>query len=269
MHRVLAFAICCLPAISFAQEIHIAHCLNGGCPTGTPATNDLVVREIYALSNNGDTKFADWVAYRVTRETIGNSDSLERVWNNDGLLNPEDTLEGQKEDADKGKDDYKNAYKKIGADRGHQAPLATFAGTHFWRATNILSNVTPQKSGLNRGPWADLERAVRDAAYKLREVYVVTGPLFDPDENQMELPKAGEDHRMPTGYFKVIAYKHGKRLVAFIFDQDVDRSMKYCEGIVTLTEVEKKSSLKILPRAEDWSGDLRSDLGCGATGRGH
>ena len=27
MHRVLAFAICCLPAISFAQEIHIAHCL--------------------------------------------------------------------------------------------------------------------------------------------------------------------------------------------------------------------------------------------------
>ena len=85
----------------------------------------------------------------------------------------------------------------------------------------------------------------------------------------MELPNADEDHRIPTGYFKVIADKQGKRLVAFIFDQDADSSMKYCQGIVTLTKVEKKSGLKIYPRAEGWSGELRSDLSCGTTGRGH
>ena len=75
----LAFALVCLPGIALAQNLHIVHCL-AGCPTGTPDTNDLVVREIYALSNNQETRFADWVAYRVTRETIGTSDSLDRAW---------------------------------------------------------------------------------------------------------------------------------------------------------------------------------------------
>lgn len=45
-----------------------AHCEHFfyGCPTGTPATNDLIIRDIYALSSNDSTKFADWVAYRLT-----------------------------------------------------------------------------------------------------------------------------------------------------------------------------------------------------------
>ena len=265
MSRVFAFAICCLPAIGFAQEIHIAHCVDGGCPTGAPTTNDLVVREIYALSNNRDTKFADWVAYRVTRETIGTSDSLERTWKNDDLLNPSDTLEGEEKD----EDDYKSAHQTIDTDRGHQAPLAAFAGTRFWRATNILSNITPQKISLNRGPWNRLEGAVRDAAYELREVYVVTGPLFDGDENGMKLPKADEDHKIPTDYFKVIAHNGSKRLVSFIFGQGAARNMDYCQAIVTLTEVEQKSGLKIFPRTKGWSEDMRSELGCDAAGGGH
>ena len=219
---------------------------------GAPATNDLVIREIYALSNNRCTKFADWVAYRVTRETIGTSNSLERDWKHDDLLLAEETME---------KDDYRGAKDTIRTDRGHQAPLAAFAGTHFWRVTNILSNITPQKSKLNQGPWKRLEEAVREAAYKLGEVYVVTGPLFDPEENQMELPNADEPHSVPTGYFKVIADKKDKRL-AFIFDQDAKKSMNYCEGVVSLAKVEERSGLNIFPRAKTWSGDLLSQLGC-------
>lgn len=262
MKKFFVFAICCLSMNAYAKEIYVAHCMYGGCPTGAPEENDLVIREIYALSNNGKTKFADWVAYRVTRETIGSSNSLERLWKNDDLLHPDNTLEGEKKDSKQGKDDYKLANKKIGTDRGHQAPLAAFAGTHFWRATNFISNITPQKSGLNQGPWKRLEEAVRDAAYELGDVYVVTGPLFDPDGNQMNLPKADEEHRVPTGYFKVIAYKIGKKLVALIFDQNAEKNMNYCEGIVSLTEVESNSGLTIFPLATDLSDDLRSNLGC-------
>ena len=257
LRNVLALAFFCLPVTGYAQDVHIVHCLNGGCPTGASATNDLVVREIYALSNNGNTKFADWVAYRVTRETIGTSDSLKRKWKEDDLLNEDDTLK---------RADYKGANNENETDRGHQAPLAAFAGTQFWRVTNILSNITPQKSNLNQGPWQKLEAAVRDAAYQLKELYVVTGPLFDPDETQMTLPKTNKDHKVPTGYFKVIAHKKSERHLAFIFDQDVKISLDYCEGIASLTEVETQSGLKVFPRAKIWSGDLRSDLGCGATG---
>ncbi|MEH6578605.1 MAG: hypothetical protein V7731_16205 [Amphritea sp.] len=42
-------------------DILSAHC-PAGCPT-SPAGNDLVFGHVYALSNNPDTKFADWVAY--------------------------------------------------------------------------------------------------------------------------------------------------------------------------------------------------------------
>ena len=252
MNRALAVAFVLVPSIAFAQDIHIVHCL-GGCPTGTPETNDLVLREIYALSNNEQTKFADWVAYRVTRETIGTSDSLDRVWRNDELLDGDQTLE---------EDDYDGAFRALRTDRGHQAPLASFAGTHFWRVTNILSNITPQKSALNQGPWVRLESAVRDAAYASRQVFVVTGPTFDPGEEALILPGADEPHSVPTGYFKVVADDSG-RLTAFHFDQDSPRGMDYCEAIVSLEDVEAASGLALFPLEPDWpSGNLNTRLGC-------
>ena len=252
MYKIPHLALVCASAVALAQDIHVVHCL-AGCPTGTPETNDMVVREIYALSNNAGTKFADWVAYRVTRETIGTSNSLSRDWQDDHLLAADETLED---------DDYAGAFRLLRTDRGHQAPLASFAGTHFWRVTNILSNITPQKSALNQGPWARLETAVRDAAYALREVYVVTGPIFDPDEHSMQLPGADEPHSVPTGYFKVVADSSG-RLTAFLFDQDAPRTMDHCDGIVTLQSVEMASGLDLFPREPNWpNGSLKARLGC-------
>ena len=252
MSRILTFALACIPAIALAQDLHVVHCL-AGCPTGTPETNNMVVREIYALSNNEETKFADWVAYRVTRETIGTSDSLDRDWQSDELLDPSETLED---------DDYVGAFRELDTDRGHQAPLASFAGTRFWRMTNILSNITPQKRALNRGPWARLETAVRDAAYELRGVYVVTGPIFDPNQNTMQLPSADEHHKVPTGYFKVVADSTG-RLTAFIFDQDTPINTDYCDWITTLRSVERATGLDLFPRRTNWpNGTLAAHLGC-------
>ena len=79
------------PAPALAQEIHDQmHCLEG-CPAGAPANNDIVVREIYILSNDGTTKFATWVAYEITRDTIG--PTKPRGWKRDPLLPKSETLE--------------------------------------------------------------------------------------------------------------------------------------------------------------------------------
>ena len=53
-----------------AQEPHADLCMYG-CPSGSPATNDIIICDIYILSSNDSTKFADWVAYHVTKDTIG------------------------------------------------------------------------------------------------------------------------------------------------------------------------------------------------------
>ena len=234
-----------------AGELHIVHCL-AGCPTGAPSTNDLVVREIFTLSSNDTTKLADWVAYRVTRTTMGASDSLQRNWKPDPFLAENETLE---------KGDYAKAHSKYEYDRGHQAPLASFAGTLFWRATNYLSNITPQKKSLNRGPWKHLESAVRHAAYHLGQLYVVTGPLYDG--TKMEgLPEADEPHVVPTGYWKVIATKGG-RISALIFDQETPRDTAYCHGRAPLSDVEARSGLDLFPRQPTWpTGNLDMFLGC-------
>ena len=63
-----------LAPVATGQTVQSFHCL-ASCPSGAPATNTLLIREIYALSNNPETKFADWVAYRVTADTIGPSRS--------------------------------------------------------------------------------------------------------------------------------------------------------------------------------------------------
>lgn len=241
-------------SFSYSQQILIVHCADGTCPKGAASSNDLVVREIFVYSNNGTTKFADWVAYRVTRETIGTSSSLNRSWRSDDLLDSNDTLEPN---------DYRNANAEIEIDRGHQAPLASFAGTVFWRSTNILSNITPQKSELNQGPWLDLESAIRAAVFDSGDLYVVTGPLYDDQENQVQLPEADESHIVPTGYFKVVATESG-RVSAFLFDQDdTNDSNPYCSATVTLQEIEDESGLTIFPTNAEWpTGDLDLLLGC-------
>jgi endonuclease G len=73
------------PAMANAidADLHTFHCLND-CPVGASATNDIIVLEIYTLSSNDLTKMADWVAYRVTKESIGASG--DREWRVDPWL---------------------------------------------------------------------------------------------------------------------------------------------------------------------------------------
>lgn len=233
------------------QELHVVHCLKG-CPSGAPETNDLVISHVFALSSNDETKFADWVAYLVTSQTIGTSESLNRTWKPDPFLDEAETLEPK---------DYKNASSTLDIDRGHQAPLASFAGTVFWRETNVLSNITPQRKGLNQGSWKNLEAAVRSYAFNFGDAYVLTGPLYD-GEPTLELPEADEDHLIPTAYWKVISNPSGG-LTAFVFDQQLERSADYCDQISSLAEIEKRSGLDLFPLTNAWpSRGLDQELGC-------
>jgi endonuclease G, mitochondrial len=230
-----------------ANEVRISHC-NGSCPTGTSETNVTVITPIYALSNNQETKFADWVAYQVTPSTIGTSADHGRTWRADPQLENDETLEPG---------DYKGASNALTIDRGHQAPLAAFSGTVYWRMTNYLSNITPQKKSLNQGPWMRLEARIRDAAYRLNGVYVVTGPLY---ENDMDtLPLADETHKVPSGYWKVVVKNNNA--VGFIMEQDIERSMGECNAVVTIEKIEQRSGLELFPN-ESLNDQVGSITGC-------
>lgn len=232
------------------MEIHCKHFFHG-YPLGTPATNDLIIRDIYALSNNDDNKFADWVAYRLTvLEVMGKNDP-KREWRNDPWLDENETLTAKP----KRKDSYEGAHDVLQVDRGHQAPLASFKGTLSFYQTNYYSNITPQKSELNQGPWEALESAVRDIVKTNKVVYVMTGPLYN--EEMPKLPRETKKHTVPSGYWKIIfVLDDGDKLdkfqvAAFIFPQDTLRKAKVLDHLTTIRTIEEKSKLNFLWELDD------------------
>jgi len=234
-------------------EIHTFHCLHG-CPSGTASTNDLVVREIYSLSSNDLTKFADWVAYRVTKAALGSNDN--RDFKPDPWLGADETIEEA---------DYAGANAALKTDRGHQAPLASFTATPFWKDSNYFSNITPQKADLNQGSWVRLENAERTLARSdaALVVYVLTGPLYERAIGT--LPGADEPHRLPSGYWKVIAVESGGRTRAssFIFEQETPKNANHCTMRKPIAEIEKRALLVLFPRAGRQNfGSLDAELGC-------
>jgi len=234
---------------SFAEpvtypEIHCKHFFYG-YPTGTQITNDLIIRDVYALSSNDETKFADWVAYRLDEETVSGNVQTNRTWKADPWLDEKETLEPN---------DYNGANASLKVDRGHQAPLASFKGTNYWSDTNYLSNITPQKSDLNQGPWQILEGKVRDLAENGYVVYVMTGPIYEKE--MPSLPNADEPHKLPSGYWKIIIIQMGKSLdsietASFIFDQETPRNDKMIDHLTTINEIEGKSKLDFLRELPD------------------
>ena len=73
-------------------------------------------------------------------------------------------------------------YRGSGYDRGHMAPSGDEPDARAQYESFALSNMVPQDSNDNRYLWADIEMAVRELVLAGGdEVYVVTGPLFDPN----------------------------------------------------------------------------------------
>ena len=239
------------PMLAYSQTVDANKHYAYGQPEGTPATNDLIVRKIYALSSNDDTKFADWVAYRLDRETVFGNANTSRNYKEDPDIDPSETLEP---------DDYDDAFSTIGTTRGHQAPLGTFKGTDLWAQTNFLSNITPQKGDLNGGAWLKLESRVKGIVQQCDVVYVMTGPLYERE--MPTLPQADEPHVIPSGYWKIVALNVEKEpqdllVSAFIFDQETPKDENLESGQTTVDEVERRSGLNFFTDLPD---DIEEDI---------
>ncbi|BDM21239.1 MULTISPECIES: DNA/RNA non-specific endonuclease [Pseudomonas] len=242
----------CLPLVvaissaSLRAEINPVlpdHC-QVGCPLG--GSEQTLYRYAYALNNNPQTKFANWVAYRISAQT--QASGAKRQWKSDPDLPAEHTLEPA---------DYKNASAALAVDRGHQANLASMAGSQNAQELNYLSNITPQKANLNKGAWEKLETYERNLARDedVEAVYVLTGPLYEAVMDA--LPEADESHRVPSGYWKVLFIGDAPQQasnVAFIMGQDTPLKASFCDYQVTVDAIEKRTGLVL------WS-DLAAEQG--------
>lgn len=213
------------------------HC-GVGCPSGGSLLT--LSRQAYKLNNNGTTKFANWVAYKITKSSSANGRI--RKWQTDPDIPAGETLTPE---------DYKGASAALSIDRGHQANLASMAGARDWKSLNYMSNITPQKADLNQGPWAHLEVKVRELSKRkgINAVHVITGPLYERFVGT--LPGTSKVHTIPSGYWKILftGSTPEKGLYAsFVMDQNTPRTANFCDFQVTVDQIESRSGLTV------WSG---------------
>lgn len=230
------------PAFANPFEIHTIHA-PFGIPAGTPTTNDLIFRNSYTVSTNDATKFADWVAYRITPYLITEAWEVGRNYVTDPVLGDSETLEERS-----GRGDYSGAFSAIGVDRGHLVPRASFLGSRYANEElNYLSIFAPQTSGLNRGPWLALENSIRGLAFASGEVFVLAGPYYTG--GRVRLPEADEPHVVPDGFYMIV-YDRNFNVAAFLLAQGVPQSADPGQFITSVDAVERATGLDFFTRID-------------------
>jgi endonuclease G len=108
-------------------------------------------------------------------------------------------------------------YKGSGFDRGHLVPAGDMTQSEYIMSESFfMSNMSPQNPSFNRGIWRKLESQIRKWSIVEDTIFVVTGPVFDPDgpsigENKVAIPKA---------YYKALYFKSSNKMYAFLLPNE-------------------------------------------------
>lgn len=199
----------------------------------TKRKEQVIRHEGYTVSYNSDYKIANWVAYELTADEA-KSKKAER--SNKFVPDPQV----------KGATAENGDYTRTGFDRGHMAP----AGDMKWSARAMresfyFSNICPQKPGLNRGIWKELEEQSRLWAMDNGAVWIVTGPVISGDLKRLGKNGVG----IPVSFYKVICtVTNGKYSgIAFLFEnRDYDNTSLKSVAI-PVDSVEKVTGIDFFP----------------------
>ena len=198
----------------------------------------VIQHEGYTVSYNSDYRIANWVAYVLT-DKEARSDKAERQ--NKFVVDP----------LVKGASATNEDYTRTGFDRGHLAP----AGDMKWsekamRESFYLSNITPQRPGLNRGIWKELEEQIRLWARENGAVLIATGPVI-PDE---ELSRLGKNRvGVPRQFYKVLCMVVNNQLegVGFLFENRDYGTTPLRQLMVPIDSVEQVTGIDFFPALPD------------------
>ena len=117
------------------------------------------------------------------------------------------------------------------------------------RESFYLSNICPQKPGLNRGIWKDLEEQARLWAKENGSLLIVTGPVITDDLKRLGKNRVG----IPKTFYKVICtITNGKpEGVGFLFDNKDYGKTPLKSMMIPIDSVEKVTGIDFFPSLPD------------------
>ena len=199
-------------------------------------SEQIIVRDGYALSYNSDRLIPNWVAYELTSlETEGKEARAEHFKTDPKIYGLQAT-----------NDDYRNS----GWDKGHMAPAADMKWSEqAMDECFYLSNICPQNHELNTGTWKQLEELCRKYAVYFGNLYIVCGPII----NKNKYGTIGDNGVMiPDGFYKVLLTTYNSKYIGigFLFDNK-NSSKKLSTYAVTIDEAERVTGIDFFPSLPD------------------
>lgn len=202
-----------------------------------PAQEMGLCRLGYALSHDPAHKVPDWVSYHLTVEKVAGTISRK-----DNFVADHELFEGERAEL--------VDYKSSGYDRGHMAPAADMKwDSQAMDESFLLSNMAPQIGvGFNRGIWATLEQKIRDWAVERGELYVITGPVYDPvPEGTIGSNKVS----VPSHFYKIAFDPVRVEAVAYLLPHKKLRNNDLPNFITTVDAIEQKTGFDFLSALSD------------------
>lgn len=224
--------------------------------TGETANEQVLVQRDYIVNYDGDLRVPLWTAHRLK---AGEGEKGDRI--NCFREDPRVAAKFQAFSAD---------YDEPLFDQGHLSPNGDFNEINDTAVINsfIMSNMAPQYCQFNRGHWQILEVMVRRWGDSLGTLYVISGSIFDRDNDGARdadtdawrmKSKKGERIAIPSHFFKIIVHPLGKgsaESIAFLFPHDrtdVEKEVAasyLAEHVVKIANIEKLAGVQFFPNAK-------------------
>ena len=219
---------------------------------GKPDCQRYLFHHEFVLCYDTERRVPLWVMYELTKAEVKSLARRNGFRTDPRLLPDESATCG----------DYVNKGPGPTFDRGHMVPNADMNRSKVAQAnTYFLSNMSPQFSRFNQGVWARFEGHVRAWAKKFGKVHVVSGSVFDADDDQK--PDAAADAKfkpptkrvaIPTHYYKILVREEaGGDLVALAsllphVTKDPPNSDGFIEEkLVPIAEIKARSGVDFFP----------------------
>lgn len=191
--------------------------------------------DAFAILHSGESKTAVYVAQKLNRASVADADEqrTNKFYADARLRSTERaTLED---------------YKGSGFDRGHLAPAGQMPTSAAMAQSFSLANMVPQAPQHNQGTWrVSVEDATKKYAGRASgDVYVITGPVFEPSVAQSRTIGPGQVH-VPTYLFKLVYdERQGRAWAHWHTNSDATRASKP----ISYIELVRRTGIDFLPGA--------------------
>jgi len=200
-------------------------------------STSLIRHSFFSLCYNEKTEQADWIFHFITPQRLQN-----KVTGRSDDFRPDTAVKT-------GSAELKD-YKGSGYDRGHLCPAGDMGfDSTAMSESFLMSNMSPQFPGFNRGIWNSLEQRIREWGLLFDTLFIITGPIFYDTtysfigENKVAIPDA---------CYKVLLGKKDTALysIGFIIP-NLNGLKDYLAFSVTVDKVEEVTGFDFLSALND------------------